>query len=86
MAAGPREQLDAEIAFEIGDVAADRRLRDAELARRGGEAAETRGDLEDGERVEEREVLPEAHVSSYQVRPSRSIMAVAAVGPQLPAM
>ena len=36
---GAHEQLDAELVFELADVTAERRLRDAKLARRLGEAA-----------------------------------------------
>ena len=36
---GAREQGNAELAFQLGDLAADRRMAGAQLARGGGEAA-----------------------------------------------
>lgn len=65
--AGAREQLDAEIALEIGDVPTDRRLSDTELARRRGEAAETGRYLEHRERIQKRKVLAEAHQGSTRL-------------------
>lgn len=49
-----REQFDRQLLFEIGDMAADRRLRDVELLGRGGQAAMPCGGLEDDHGVQKR--------------------------------
>ena len=60
--AGADEQRKREEALEVGDMAADRRLRDAELAGGGGEAAGAGSDFEHRERIQKRKILAEAHL------------------------